>query len=111
MLILSITRSETLPIPHATSGCCLKNLYHSFIWRWERCFESRSLAKLSLANITKAQANTGPAKGPRPTSSTPATMRFELCIKLLYNGVTFHGKIHARSEERRVGKEGRSRGS
>src|SRR5688500_7207060 len=72
MLKRSISRTDAAPIPMpmalarilpTTSSRCLA----------ESCFESLmpAIARLS-GGITTAQATTGPARGPRPTSSTPA---------------------------------------
>src|SRR3989344_2409944 len=90
ILILSITFSETWPIPHSTRGLSQSSRYIR-----SRCIGESNLESLSFKfearnpksetrfefTSVNAAATTGPAKGPRPASSIP-TISF--CIGLLY---------------------------
>src|SRR5512143_3512501 len=44
----------------------------------DRAFESRTAGSENPGGRTTAAATTGPASGPRPASSTPATVRYPL---------------------------------
>src|SRR6478736_6821611 len=72
MLIRSISRTEAAPIPIASARSWMR--FASFSrWRPTSAFESSTprMARASGGMMT-AHATTGPASGPRPTSSTPA---------------------------------------
>src|SRR5437868_1563248 len=72
MLIRSISRTDAAPIPMPSARSRIFTARRSRSERDSR-FESSTPAMARLSGgMTMAHATTGPASGPRPTSSTPA---------------------------------------
>ena len=82
MLILSMVVCETTPTPiRASMACklansCSRDFAESFL-------ESKKRVCWQVAGRMTAAATTGPASGPRPTSSRPATTEYPCCRRFL----------------------------
>src|ERR1700730_3855247 len=66
------SRASTWPTPTATAWRRVRRSRTSR-WAWESFLESSRPGSRAPSGSTAAPATTGPASGPRPTSSTPAT--------------------------------------
>ncbi len=71
MFSRSISRGPRSPRPTATDFCMIKGK-SEFLCLEVKCFESATPGTNSPGGKITAAARTGPARGPRPTSSTPA---------------------------------------
>ncbi len=72
MLIVSISAAVALAMPMASADCAI-SANSSSRRAGVRFFESSSPSGTACGSRITAAATTGPASGPRPTSSTPAS--------------------------------------
>src|SRR6185312_7310049 len=72
MLTRSISRAEAAPSPRLTARCMICETSRSRAWAVSAFESSTPRSARVSGGITMAHATTGPAREPRPTSSTPA---------------------------------------